>query len=143
MKMLPVFFSIIIILSACKGSADKKVPEFASEMCGCFDSFKQSITPEEMNIFKEVSVAEYPQEVLQNAIKKMDGSKAAAFTEKIKSVGEKTSPVYVCIQEFDKKHVKETTQDKKALTEKLFAQLQANNCIIGAAIINLSLKSGK
>ncbi len=141
MKVLPLLFSVIIVITACKGTADKKVPELAEEMCSCFDSIKQNTTPEEMTVFKEVSVAAYPQEVLQNAVKKMDAAKAAAFAEKLKSVGDKTSPVYVCLQQFDKKHEKETVQDKKAFTEKLFAQLQANNCVIGAAIVNLGLKA--
>jgi len=132
-----------MLIFGCSGTADKKVPELANEMCGCFDKMKQNTTPEEMTIFKEVSVAQNPQEALTDGIKRMDQAKAMAFAEKIKAIGDKSSSVAACMETFDKKHEKETTKDRTALTEKLFAQLQATNCIIGAAIVNLSLKHGK
>ena len=61
----------------------------------------------------------------------------------MKSIGDRNSPVFKCLDAFDKKHSKETTTDKEKLTEKLLKELQSNQCNIGAAIINLSLKKGK
>jgi hypothetical protein len=62
----------------------------------------------------------------------------------MQSIGTKGSDVYSCMEEFDKKHSKETTTDKKALTQKLYKQMNENgNCPVGAAIINLSLAKEK
>lgn len=136
---LPVLMSAIFFVSCSSGSADKKVPELADEMCSCFGEFKKTVTDEEMKLLKSVSSAAYPQEELTNAFRQMDTEKAASFALKLKSLGEKESPVFKCLEGFDRKHGKETTTDKKALTEKLLARLQALDCTVGAAMVNLSL----
>lgn len=132
---------VMASFQSCKqGSADKKVPEIAAEMCGCFDEFKKTLTPEDLEVMKAVSLASKPDEVLKGEFSKMDPAKAVSFSGKMQSVGDKKSAVYKCLEEFDKKHARETTADKKALTEKLLARLQAMNCTIGAAMVNLSLR---
>jgi hypothetical protein len=136
--------TLSILASCSSGSADKKVPELANEMCDCFTSFQKSISPDGVKLMKTVSVAANPQSELATGISKLSGEDAASFAEKLKSIGTKGSEVYACMEAFDKKHSQETTKDKTALTEKLLQEMQGNaNCPIGAAIVNLSLANGK
>ena len=135
--------ALTMLISCTEGSADKKVPELADEMCNCFEEFGQSVSEQEMAIFKEVSTAEQPQKVLAAAFGKLEATEATGLAEKMKRIGDRNSPVFKCLEAFDKKHSRETTTDKEKLTEKLLKKLQSNQCHIGAAIINLSLKKGK
>jgi DNA-directed RNA polymerase subunit F len=132
---------IALILSACSGSADKKTPELANEMCGCFDSFQNNLSEDAKKLMKEVSTAAKPQEVLMAGMAKLKPEDAKTFGENLQSIADKNSTVFKCLQEFDKKHAKETTADKKALTEKLLMEMQkSGNCYVGAAIVNLNPK---
>jgi hypothetical protein len=142
-KTLPLFLLTVIVISfaACSGSADKKVPELADEMCDCFTNFQQTISADAKDLMKAVSVASDAQSEMMQGISKLKPEDAAMFGEKLKAVGTKGSDVYACMEAFDKKHGKETTKDKEALTEKLLTEMQKNaNCPVGAAIVNLSLK---
>jgi hypothetical protein len=90
---------------------------------------------------KEVSTAAKPQEVLMAGIAKLKPEDAKSFGEQLKSIGDKNSTVFKCLQDFDKKHAAETTTDKKALTEKLLMEMQkSGGCYVGAAIVNLNPK---
>jgi hypothetical protein len=143
-KMTLIIVPALAMMASCtEGSADKKVPELADEMCNCFDDFSKSVSEKEMGIFKEVSASAQPQKVLTEAFAKLEAAEATGLAEKMKSIGDRNSPVFKCLEAFDKKHSKETTTDKEMLTEKLLHKLQSNQCNIGAAIINLSLKKGK
>jgi len=120
------------------------VPELANEMCDCFTQFQQSLGPGGKELMKAVSTAANPQTELMTGMSKIKPADAVSFAEKIKSIGTKGSDVYTCMEAFDKKHGKETTKDKGALTEKLLKEMQLQtNCPVGAAIVNLSLASGK
>jgi len=143
-KMTLIFVPALAMMISCtEGSADKKVPELADEMCHCFDDFSKSVSEKEMAIFKDVSAAAQPQKVLTEAFAKLEAGEATGLAEKMKSIGDRNSPVFKCLEAFDKKNSKETTTDKEKLTEKLLKKLQSDQCNIGAAIINLSLKKGK
>jgi hypothetical protein len=134
---------IIVSFSACSGSADKKVPELANEMCDCFTKFQQTISTDAKELMKAVSVSDNAQTEMMKGISKLKPEDATDFGEKLRAVGTKGSDVYTCMEEFDKKHSQETTKDKEALTEKLLTEMQKNdNCPVGAAIVNLSLKKG-
>lgn len=140
---IPVFTLFIAFTSCSSGSADKKIPELANEMCGCFDNFQQSLSPGAKDLMKAVSVAANPQSEMMQGMSKLKPEEAASFSEKLKSIGTKGSEVFNCMEAFDKKHAKETTKDKKALTEKLLTEMQSiGNCPAGAAIVNLSLGRG-
>ncbi len=130
----------LFLLTACSsGSADKKVPELANEMCDCFTKFEQSLSPGGRDLMKTVSVSANPQTEMMTGMAKLKPEEAAAFAEKMKSIGTKGSEVYTCMEAFDKRHGKETTTDKGALTEKMLKEMQQNsNCPVGAAIVNLS-----
>ncbi len=132
-----------LFLVSCSGSADSKVPELADEMCGCFDSFEKSLSTDAQALMKTVSTADNPQSAMMTGISKLKQEDALAFSEKLKSIGTKGSPVASCMEEFDKKHSKETTKDKKALMEKLLKAMRAKgNCPVGAAIVSLGVKQG-
>ena len=142
-KTVQFFLSITIVLSltACSGSADKKVHELANEMCDCFTNFQKTISADAKEMMKAVSTSSNAQSEMMKGIAKLKPEDATDFGEKLRSVGTKGSDVYVCMEAFDKKHSKETTKDKEALTEKMLAEMQKNgNCPVGAAIVNLSLK---
>lgn len=143
MKSLCSLLFAVILLSSCSGSADSKVPELADEMCGCFDSFEKSLSADAQALMKTVSTADNPQTAMMTGISKLKQEDALAFSEKLKSIGVKGSPVAACMENFDKKHSKETTKDKKALMEKLLkAMRDKGNCPSGAAIVSLGLKQG-
>lgn len=136
---------VAIVFSACKqGSADKKVPELASDMCGCFTKFEASLSPDAKSLMKEVSVSADPQKDMIAGMSKLKPEDAMEFGKKMSSIADRNSEVYKCMEAFDKKHGSETTTDKKALTEKLLSEMQGRtNCPTGAAIINLSLAKDK
>jgi Sec-independent protein translocase protein TatA len=145
-KTLPFFLiaTIVVSLTACSGSADKKVPELADEMCDCFTNFQKTISADAKDLMKAVSVATDAQSEMMQGISKLKPEDTAAFGEKLKAVGTRGSDVYACMEAFDKKHSKETTKDEESLTEKLLAEMQKNaNCPVGAAIVNLSLTNSK
>ncbi len=141
MKYLLKISVVVIFFLSCKGSADKKALELANARCGCFDSFQNNLSEAGKKLMKEVSTAAKPQEVLIAGMAKLKPEDAKAFAEQLQSIAKVNSPVYKCMQEFDKIHSKETTTDKNALTEKVLMEMQrSGNCYVGAAIINLSPK---
>ncbi|MDZ4807841.1 MAG: hypothetical protein SGI96_06175 [Bacteroidota bacterium] len=141
---LTILILVSVFFASCSATADNKVPELANEMCGCFTEFQQSLSPEGKDLMKAVSIAANPQTELMTGMSKIKTEDAVSFAEKIKSIGTKGSQVYNCMEAFDKKHGKETTKDKGALTEKLLKEMQSqNNCPVGAAIVNLSLANTK
>lgn len=144
MKSLFTAVSLTIILFSCSGSADSKVPELASEMCGCFDAMQKSFSPDVAGLFNEVAAAKDPQAVLMSGIAKLKPEDAKKLTESLAQMGDKNSAIFKCMEEFDKKHAKETTADRTALTEKLLAAMQKNGlCNTGAAVVNLGLSKQK
>jgi hypothetical protein len=141
MKRLLKISVVAFILSSCNGTADNKAPELANAMCGCFDSFQNNLSEDGKKLMKEVSTAAKPQEVLMAGMAKLKPEDAKAFAEQLQSIATVNSPVYKCMQEFDKKYAKKTTTDKNALTDKLLMEMQkSGNCYVGAAIINLNPK---
>ena len=144
MKSLIVFSIATTLLFSCAGSADKKVPELANDMCGCFDKMQQSYSPDVIKLLNEVSVAADPQSVLTAGMMKLKTEDAKKLAESLGEMGNKNSEVFKCMEAFDKKHEKETTANRTELTEKLLVQMQANgNCNTGAAIVNLGLSKQK
>lgn len=139
-----IFSSVILFLSSCKsGSADKKVPELASEMCGCFTNFQKELSPDIIALLKNVAASANPQQELMSGMTGLNPGDAAAFGKKFASIGSSGSDVFECMQAFDKKHGKETTKDKKALAARMLSQMLADaNCPVGAAVVNLGLSKG-
>lgn len=143
MKLQLSILSLGFIFFSCSGSADKKVPELANEMCDCFTKFQQDLSPEAMALMKTVSASASPQADMMAGMSKLKPEDATAFAAKMQSIATKGSDVFSCMEAFDKKHGKETTKDKKALTEKLLKEMRSNvNCPVGAAIVNLSVAKG-
>lgn len=141
MKKLFFVLAVILSLYSCKsGSADKKVPELANEMCDCFSTFQKRFDSQSSALLKEVSNSNDPKNLLLEGIKKMSQEKAEFFTRQIQSLGDKSSSVYACLSDFDKKHGKETTKSKSELKKKLLAELQEKgDCYTAAAMINLDI----
>lgn len=138
----PLLF-IAFLLVSCSGSADKKVPELADEMCGCFDKFEESLSVEAKTLMKNVSTAADPQATMMSGISKLKKEDAMVLAGKLQSMAVKGSDISSCMEDFDRKHSKETTKDKKALMEKLLEAMRAKgNCPVGGAIVSLGLKQG-
>lgn len=132
------------IASCGAGSADKKVPELATEMCNCFTGFQKGLSADGLEVLKAVAVAKDPQAEMKTGMGKLKPEDAIEFAKKIQSLGDKGSEVYACMEAFDKKHGKETTKNKTTLTKNLLAEMKAKgDCPVGAAIINLSLSKNK
>jgi hypothetical protein len=143
MKSVYVSLFALFLLTSCSGSADKKVPELANEMCGCFDAVEKTLSSDALALMKTVSLADDPQSAMMTGIGKLKQEEAVSLAEQLKSIGTKGSAVADCMQHFDKNHSKETTKDKKALMEKLLKEMRANgNCPVGAAIVSLGIKQG-
>lgn len=142
MKQLFSIVLIAVLLISCNGTADNKVPELAGEMCDCFDSFQQSLSADAQQLLKEVALAKDPQQVLMKGIAKLKPADAKAFAEKLQSLADKKTAIAQCMDNFDKKHSKETTANRNALLENLLVEMRKNgNCYTGAAIINLNPKA--
>jgi hypothetical protein len=138
----PLLF-VAVLLVSCSGTADNKVPELADEMCGCFDKFDQSLSPEAKTLMKNVSTAADPQSTMMTGISKLKKEDAMLLAEKLQSMAVKGSDISTCMENFDKKHSKETTKDKQALMMKLLEAMRAKgNCPVGGAIVSLGLKQG-
>ncbi len=129
-----------ILFVACGGSADRKVPELADEMCNCFTSMEKELSPEGLAILKATATAADPQAEMTKGIGKLKPAEALVFGQKIQSIADKGSAVYACLEAFDKKHGKETTKDKKALTKRMLNEMRSKgDCPVGAAVVNLSV----
>jgi GTP cyclohydrolase FolE2 len=136
---LPV---LSFIFSSCGGgTADGKVPELASEMCQCYESMQQSLTPAAMQLYKDVAKASDPSVAFQAGLAKLNRAETDTVARGLMRVTSASSPVYQCLKAYDKKHEKETTRDKNALLRKLLVELQKNTaCPLSAAIVNLGIK---
>ncbi len=78
-----------------------------------------------------------------SGIAKLRPEEAMVLSEQLKSIGTKGSVAFACMENFDKKHAKETTRDKKELMEKLLKEMRAKgDCPVGAAVVSLGLKQG-
>lgn len=142
MRRAALIMALTIVLFSCgSGSADKKVPELADEMCDCFTGFQKDLSPGIISLLKQVSVSANPRQEMQEGLAKLKPEEAQSFIEKFKQISDRNSEVNKCMQAFDKKHAKETTKDKKGLTEKLLKEMQGNNnCPAGAAVVNIGLQ---
>lgn len=142
MRSIIIAITVLFVLASCgSGSADKKIPELANEMCDCFTGFQKDLSPGVLALLKKVSVSASPREEMQQGLAKLNPEEAQAFIEKFKQISDKGSAVNQCMQAFDQRHAKETTRDKKALTEKLLKQMQGfTNCPAGAAVVNIGLQ---
>jgi hypothetical protein len=144
MKTLFSAAALCMLLFSCSGTADNKVPELASEMCGCFDAMQKNLSPDAAALFKEVAEAKDPQSALMNGMTKLKPDDAKKLTEALAAMGDKNSAIFKCMEAFDQKHAKETTKDRTELSEKLLAAMQKNGtCNTGAAIVNLGLSKQK
>lgn len=140
-RALAAASAAVILFSCAAGSADKKVPELANEMCDCFSGFQKDLSPDVMALLKKVSISATPRQAMQEGLAKLKPEEAGPFIEKFSQISNKTSEVNKCMQEFDRKHAKETTKDKKAFTQKLLKEMQANDkCPAGAALVNIGLQ---
>jgi hypothetical protein len=144
MKFILPSALLIVTLSACSsGSADKKVPELANEMCDCFTNFQKDLSTDAMELFKKVAMSPTPTQELAAGISKLKPDDAAIFAKKLTSIGTRGSEVFNCMEAFDRKHEKETTASKKELTEKMLKLMkQNNNCPVGAAVVSIGLANG-
>ena len=144
MKVIYPLMTAIIFSACSSGSADKKVPELANEMCDCFSSFQKDLSSDAIELMKKVAQSENPQQEMAAGISKLKPEDAASFGKKLSSIADKGSDVYNCMQAFDNKHSKETTGNKKDFTEKMLKIMQENNsCPVGAAIVNLGFSKDK
>lgn len=144
MKVVFSAVAALIVFASCSGSADKKVPELANEMCGCFDNMQKSYSEDVIKLLKEVSVAAEPQQALMNGMSKLKPEDAKKLTETLAEMSDKNTAVFKCLEAFDKKHAAETTTNRMQLTEKLLTQMQQQvNCPAGAAIVNLGFSKQK
>lgn len=143
MKSVYAWLITLAVLTSCSGSADKKVPALANEMCGCFDTVEKTLSADALTLMKTVAMAEDPQSALMSGISKLKQEEAITLSEQLKSIGTKGSAVFTCMQNFDKNHSKETTKDKKALMESLLKEMRADgSCPVGASIVSLGIKQG-
>lgn len=142
MKVTYLVLILGILFQSCSsGSADKKVPELANEMCDCFTGFQTDLSPDVKSLLKKVALSATPRQEMQEGLAKLKPEEAGPFIEKFKQISDRTSAVNKCMQEFDTRHAKETTKDKKLLTEKMLKEMQANeNCPAGAAVVNIGLE---
>ena len=129
---------------SCGGSADKKIPQLADEMCGCFESMQKTYSEDILKLLKDVSLAAEPQQALMSGMSKLKPEDAKKLTETLAEMGDKNTTVFKCLEAFDKKHAAETTTNRLELTEKLLKQMQnQTNCPAGAAIVNLGFSKQK
>lgn len=141
-KVLMIVCTVAVSVSACgPGSADKKIPALSNEMCDCFSNFQKDLSPEIMDLMRKVSTSANPRQEMQAGLAKLKPEEADAFIKKFQQISEKTSDVNKCMQEFDKRHGKETTRDKRALTEKMLQEMRGNNnCPVGAVVVSIGLQ---
>jgi hypothetical protein len=133
-------FSLLLFSSCGQGSADKRVPELANEMCGCFTDFQKGLTADGVALLKTVGASASPQTEMTAGMGKLKQQEAMDFAKKLQSLGDSKSEVYACMEAFDKKHGKETTKSKGMLKRNLLKELQQkNDCFTAAAMINLDI----
>lgn len=143
MKSVFTLLVASVLLVSCSGTADNKVPELADEMCGCFGPVEKSLSADALTLMKTVAMADNPQSAMMSGIAKLKPEEAMSLSEQLKSIGTKGSAVFACMENFDKKHAKETTKDKKQLMEKLLKAMRAkSDCPVGAAVVSMGLKQG-
>lgn len=134
--------AMLFVFSSCGGgTADGKVPELANEMCHCYESMQQTLSPAALQLYKDVAKATDPSAAFQAGLAKLDKAEADTIARSLMNITNSDSKVYLCLQEYDRRHEKETTRDKKKLLRKLLTELQKNTaCPLSAAIVNLGIK---
>jgi hypothetical protein len=142
--LFSVLPALLFVFSSCGGSADKKVPELASEMCKCFESMQKELSPVAQAFYKDVAKAAKPSAAFQNGLDNMDSVEAEAIRAGLLNIDEKDSKVNQCMEAYERKYEKETTRDEDGLVRKVLEEMRKNNaCPLGAAIVNLGIEGQK
>ena len=79
---------------SCGGSADKKIPQLADEMCGCFESMQKTYSEDILKLLKDVSLAAEPQQALMSGMSKLKPEDAKKLTETLAEMGDKNTTVF-------------------------------------------------
>lgn len=142
--LFTVLPAMLFIFSSCGGSADKKVPELASDMCKCFESMQKELSPVAQEFYKEVAKSTKPAATFQNGLENMDSAEAGAIRAALMNIDDKDSKVNQCMEAYERKYAKETTRDEDGLVRKVLEEMRKNNsCPLGAAIVNLGIEGQK
>jgi predicted transcriptional regulator with HTH domain len=143
MKSVSVLAIILAFLSACSSSSSK-VPVYANDMCGCFETVQKKIDAEGLAVLEKVVNSETPQQTLQKEMAALKPEKTMALAEVFASVGNKESDVFKCLEGFDKRHNDSKSTSRKDLALEIAMKMKENkSCLLGAVVMYMGAKSIK
>jgi len=132
-----------IVLFSCS-SADKKIPEIATDFCNCFNKMEKSISQRTIDILINVSNADDPQASLKEEMDKLspeEFKKVKAEISVLRLTDDDRSELGACIREAEKKYGKAYTTDQKKFGEKIIKELESRgDCKLTTAVWKFGLK---
>lgn len=140
MKRTCLFMLVAVTLFtvSCKsGGTDK---EIATDMCGCFNMLKDSLSPAAIAVFEKTAAAEKPQEVFQEEIQKLDPEAQQKVTSVLMGTARAGSPINDCLKELDKKYKSPTNDQQEAARRMVAALKDQKGCDIMLALMRMNLK---
>ena len=131
---------VCVLLSSCN-SADDKVPQFASDICGCFGNIEAKLSSETKTIFSNAAEKNTRLKDEIDKLSKEDQLKVLSEMTFFDEIGEENSEIGGCIKNVEKKYGYDHTRDKKRLGEKVLQELESRKgCDFTASIWKLGLK---
>lgn len=112
----------------------------ATEMCGCFNTIKDSIPAEAMAVFNEAAAAPVAGEVYRNGLAKLSPEVATKLNNALLSFTKPGSAGNDCLENMDKKY-KTVGEDKNEVTRKMIDAIQNNKeCALMTALMKMEME---
>ena len=135
---------ILLILAGCN-SADKKIPEMASDFCNCFSSMEMNLNSKTKQIVEAAANSADPSKTMKDEAKKLDEEEKKTVGEEFASFAEIDNPdskIGRCLADVDKKYGKPNAMNESKLIRKLITELESKKgCEFTVAVLKLSLKT--
>src|SRR5688572_950302 len=133
-----------LIATGCQ-SADKQVPEIASDFCACFTDMEKNMSTQTKDIMHKAAVSNDPENSMKGDVEALtDEEKMKVGTEMMSlgSMQDKDSEVGRCMEDVAKKYDKAKTFNEKKFMEKLIKELEGKSaCRFTADLMRIGLKT--
>jgi hypothetical protein len=130
---------VLATLVSCK-SGEKKYKEMATEMCGCFNKIKDSISPAAMVIFEKAAASPNAKKAYMSGAATLSPADALKLNNALLSFSKPGSAAKECLEDMDKKY-KKIGGDKNEVTQKMLDELKDNrDCALMIALMRMEVE---
>jgi hypothetical protein len=145
MRNLVLLAGVFVLIATGCQSADKQVPEIASDFCACFTDMEKDMSTQTKDIMHKAAISNDPENSMKSDVEALsDDDKMKVGTEMMSlgSMQDKDSEVGRCMEDVAKKYDKAKTFNEKKFMEKLIKELDEKpSCRFTADLMRIGLKT--